>query len=168
MATERKLQQDDNNRSISRASCVNVCHMTIDLSFASKINPMIPQKTPRFLNTLTGISFFLRTSSQTVIGTLRQAVISYKVFWLDTMLAIILVFSEWPRNGRRLYVCRAAHLLSPLSRPLTTVEWIQFWWNNNLGEKTEYTENIPVSVTLSAKNHHQNKSVRENPHLTQY
>ena len=58
--------------------------------------------------------------------------------------------------------------MSPLSRPLTTVELIWFWWNNNLEEKTEYTENIPVSVTLSTKNHHQNQSVRQNPHLTQY
>ena len=35
-------------------------------------------------------------------------------------------------------------------------------------EKTECTENIPVSVTLSTKNPHKNQSVRMNPHLTQY
>jgi len=40
MATERTLQQDDNNRSISIASFVNICHVTVDLSFPSKFNPM--------------------------------------------------------------------------------------------------------------------------------
>jgi len=37
MATERTLQQDDNNRSILTTSSVNVCHVRVGLSFAHSL-----------------------------------------------------------------------------------------------------------------------------------
>jgi len=128
MATERTLQQDDNNRSILTTSSVNVCHVRVGLSFAHSLILWHPRTHHDFKHIYRTffLSFFLRTSSLTVIETLRQSVIRFMVFWLDTMLAIILVFSEWSRNCRRLYICRSAHLLSPMSRPLKTAEWIWF------------------------------------------